>query len=383
MRRKILKLTSVLMTAVILSGCQSGVLKGLKKSDENLYINKDKKYEELITIATKFDFYGSMIIATDDDVVLYSGGEGKNIDGKPVDPSTTYDIGSNSKTFTAVSIMQLIEQGKVSLDDTLDMYFPEYETGKDITVYNLLHMQSGIPDDINEPDKFWGISDRDEVMEFLKTKYFCDNLTDEEYLNALYAAPLMFEPGTQQSYSNTNYHLLAFIIEQVSGMSYCDYLQKNIFDVCGMEHTTSMTIGNETSVPEGFEDELEIGMVDEKGYELQGVTDRGDGGVHSCAADMLAFDRALFGGKLISDSSLQEMMNWDMDYGCGLYPFSRNEKSYGHSGAYGVYISMNIVYETEEFGRVYLIMLLATNAPGPASNLDNIPELIDDKYIGR
>ncbi|MBO7426551.1 MAG: beta-lactamase family protein [Clostridiales bacterium] len=381
MRRNVLKLTSILMASVILCGCQSGVLKGLKKTDDNLYINKDKKYEELIATATKFDFYGSMILATDEDVVLYSGGEGKTIDGKPVDPYTTYDIGSNSKAFTAVSIMQLIEQGKVSLDDTLDVYFPEYETGKDITIYNLLHMQSGIPDDINEPEEFWGISDEDEVMDFLKAKYFCDNLTDEEYLNALYAAPLLFEPGTEQSYSNTNYHLLAFIIEQVSGMSYCDYVQKNIFDVCGMKHTTSMVIGNETSVPEGYEMEQEIGMVDENGYELQGITDRGDGGIHSCAADLLAFDRALFGGKLVSEGSLQEMMNWDMEYGCGLYPFASNNKSYGHSGAYGVYISMNIIYETEEFGRVYLIMLLATNDPGPASNLDNIPELVDKKYL--
>ncbi len=380
MRRKLLKLTSILMTAVILAGCRSGVLKGLKKTDDNLYVNKDKKYEELIDTATSFKFYGSMILATDDEVVLYSGGKGSTINGKPVDPYTTYDIGSCSKTFTAVAIMQLVEQGKVSLDDTLDIYFPDYETGKDITVYNLLHMQSGIPDDINEPDDFWGISDYDEVMEFLKTKYFCDNLTDEEYLTALYAAPLLFEPGTEQSYSNTNYHLLAFIIEEVTGMSYCDYVQKYIFDVCGMEHTTSMVIGNETSVPEGYEMEQEIGMVDSNGYELQGITDRGDGGIHSCAADLLAFDRALFGGKLISESSLQEMMNWDMDYGAGLYPFGHDNVSYGHSGSYGVYLTMNIIYETEDFGRLYLIMLLPTTEPGRASNLDNIPQLVEDNF---
>ncbi|MCR5617793.1 MAG: beta-lactamase family protein [Clostridiales bacterium] len=380
MRRKLLKLTSILMTAVILAGCRSGVLKGLKKTDDNLYVNKDKKYEELIDTATSFKFYGSMILATDDEVVLYSGGKGSTINGNPVDPYTTYDIGSCSKTFTAVAIMQLVEQGKVSLDDTLDIYFPDYETGKDITVYNLLHMQSGIPDDINEPDDFWGISDYDEVMEFLKTKYFCDNLTDEEYLTALYAAPLLFEPGTEQSYSNTNYHLLAFIIEEVTGMSYCDYVQKHIFDVCGMEHTTSMVIGNETSVPEGYEMEQEIGMVDSNGYELQGITDRGDGGIHSCAADLLAFDRALFGGKLISESSLQEMMNWDMDYGAGLYPFGHDNVSYGHSGSYGVYLTMNIIYETEDFGRLYLIMLLPTTEPGRASNLDNIPQLVEDNF---
>ena len=67
-------------------------------------------------------------------------------------------MASVSKTFTAVAVLQLVEKGKINLDDTLDKYFPEYETGKKITVYNLLHMTSGIPDYCNNPDPFWNIS---------------------------------------------------------------------------------------------------------------------------------------------------------------------------------------------------------------------------------
>ena len=68
-----------------------------------------------------------------------------DVDGNKVDAYTTYEIGSLTKAFTATAVLQLCEQGKITLDDTLDKYFPEYEYGKDITIYQLLHMQHLIP----------------------------------------------------------------------------------------------------------------------------------------------------------------------------------------------------------------------------------------------
>ena len=384
MKKTILKAVSVILTAVLLTGCQTGALKGLKKRDNNFYVNPDKKYEKLIEVCSEkarlYGFEGAIMIATDDDIVLFGGPEAKNIEGKPIDPYTTYDIGSCSKLFTAVSIFQLIEQGKLSLNDTLDKFFPEYEKGKDITIYNVLHMQSGICDYINDPVGFWEEITMDNYKEYYG-KICQDGYTDEDFLQNLYSSELVFEPGTKQEYCNTNYVLLAMIVEQLSGMPLCDYLQTNIFDVCKMEHTTSMVMGNETSVPTNFDDVLEIGMVDEKGYAYGGRLERGCGGIHTCMADLIEFDRALFTGKLVSESSLAEMKNYDMEYGCGLYPLVRKGYAYGHSGANGAYVSMNMIIDTEEFGRVYFVgSTAASGALNQAEALMTVQSAVADLF---
>lgn len=383
MKKTVLKAACVVLT-VVLTGCQSGPLKGLKKKNDNFYVNTDKKYEQLVEVCSEkarlYGFEGAIMIATDDDIVLFGGSETKDINGKPVDPYTTYDIGSCSKVFTAVGIFQLIEQNKLSLNDTLDKFFPDYEKGKDITVYNVLHMQSGICDYINDPVGFWEEITMDNYEEYYG-KICQDGYTDEEFLQNLYSAELVFEPGTKQEYCNTNYVLLAMIIEQIAGMPLCDYLQTNIFDVCGMEHTTSMVMYNETSVPTDFDDVLSIGMVNEKGYAYGGRLERGCGGIHTCMADLIAFDRALFNGKLVNGSSLAEMMNYDMEYGCGLYPLVRKGYAYGHSGANGSYVSMNMIIDTEEFGRVYFVGSTASaGSLTQAEGLMNVQSAVADLY---
>ena len=350
---------------VAVTGCSSGALKGLKKKDNNTFVTRDKKYEELVDKVEykigSMGFEGSLILATDDDIVLYSGPAAKDINGDPVDPYTTYDIGSCTKLITATAIFQLIEQGKVSLDDPINKYFPDYEKGKDITVYNLLHMQSGIPDIINEVPDFWQGCNEDNIDEYYRKLCF-DIFTDEEFLENLYQAELHYEPGTKQTYCNTNYLLLAMIIEQVSGMEYCDYLQKNIFDVCKMEHTTSMVAGDETSVPEEFEMLYEMGMCDEKGYFQGPRLERGCGGVHTCAYDLLSFDRALMQGKLISEDSFNELRNFDKGYGCGLMEY--DGYVIGHSGSNSTFVTQNIIIDSPTYGRLYLTIMCSSGNLG-------------------
>ena len=101
-----------------------------------------------------------------------------------VSQDTVFDMASVSKTFTAVCVLQLAEKGKLSIDDTLDKYFPAYETGKNITIYNLLHMSSGIPDYCNDPDPFWNISGEDAANQKLSDIYL-DKISDEEFLQAI------------------------------------------------------------------------------------------------------------------------------------------------------------------------------------------------------
>ena len=313
----------------------------------------EEKYAGLLENYGDETCTGTLVVATDEDIVYLYAEDAIEKDGTtPVSQDTIYDIASLSKTFTAVSILQLMEKGKLSLDDTLDKYFPEYETGKTITIYNLLHMSSGIPDYMNNPDPFWNISGA-EAADKKISDILMDRITDGEFLEAMYQAPLDFEPGTAYGYSNTNYRLLAFIIEKISGKKYCDYVKKNIFDKCDMTKTTSMAKDDLNYVPSGYEELVEYGFADANGYPACPNNSRGDGGIHSCLTDMVAFDRALFGGKLLNEKSMEILLKEENSYCCGLI---KNKSGYSHSGSSVTSNANNKIVESEEFGHVYVIM---------------------------
>ena len=323
---------------------------------ERSWKNPETQYAELTKLYGDLTCSGTMVVATDKDTIYLYAEDEKEKDGKTLESQdTVFDLGSISKTFTAVAVLQLTEKGKIKLDDTLDKYFPEYETGKKITIDNLLHMRSGIPDYNNNPDPFWNISGEDAANKKLSDVYF-DRISDEEFLKALYQAPLGFEPGTQYEYSNTNYHLLAFIIEKVSGMKYCDYVKKNIFDKCGMKKTTSMATGDLTYVPVNFDDLVKYNF-SKDGYPACPNSTRGDSGIHSCLTDMVAFDRALFAGKLLNKNSMEVMFK-DVDgYCCGLM---KEKDGYSHSGSSFTCETNNRIIESKEFGHIYMISLERT-----------------------
>ena len=322
----------------------SGYLEGLRIDKNNFFASDDSKYQDLIEhiekISSSQNFKGSMILATEDGIILYGGPNNSlTTSGDPVDPFTIYEIGSVTKTFTAVVTMKLVEQGKIGLDDKITKFFPDYKTGKDITVRNLLNMTSGIPDYVNNPFAFFGLSKAD--IKKYEDMYSVDGLPDEDFLNYMYAAPLDFEPGTKVDYSNSNYHLLAMIIEQVEGVSYSEAVTKYVFEPLAMEHSSATKYGDETSVPD-----------EATGYHTFQFGARGAGDIHTCMADLLTFDKALIGGDLVSEGSLAVMEDYQFgEYGCGLYPYG--QRAYGHSGSVASYITQNIVIESEKYGRVY------------------------------
>ena len=348
----------ILAMMVPMSACVKESKYSLSKitltQEERSWSNPEEVYAEILESYGNKECYGSYVVATDQDVVYLYAEDAFERDGATlVSQDTVFDIASVSKTFTAVCILQLAEKGQLQISDTLDMYFPEYETGRDITISNLLHMDSGIPDYMNNPDPFWNISGADAANQKI-SDILMDRVTDEEFLAALYQAPLEFAPGTSYSYSNTNYRLLAFIIEQISGMRYCDYVQQNIFDVCGMKSTTSMAVGDLTYVPEDYDDLVTYGFTDENGYPVCPNNSRGDGGIHSNLTDMLAFDRALFGGKLLNEESMNTLLTQENGYCCGLV---KEQNGYSHSGSSLTCSSNNKMIESEEFGHIYIIRL--------------------------
>ena len=364
---------SLLVSAMLMSfgSCSSNSqysLENIKLTEsERSWSNPEEKYAELVDLYGDSVCPGTLVVATDEDTIyLYAENELEK-DGKTLESQdTVFDMASVSKTFTAVAVLQLAEKGKINLDDTLDKYFPEYETGKKITIYNLLHMSSGIPDYCNNPDPFWNISGEIAADQKLSDIYL-DKVSDEEFLQAMYQAPLGFEPGTEFEYSNTNYHLLAFIIEKVSGLKYCDYVKKNIFDKCGMTKTTSMAVGDMTYVPVGYDELVHYGFTDENGYPSGPNAYRGDSGIHSCLTDMVKFDRALFAGKFLNKNSMEILLTNENGYCCGLM---RDTNGYSHSGSSFTCSTNNRIIESEEFGHIYIITL-ERNLPLPEFDIDN------------
>ena len=369
----------VLAAAMMLfaSGCAcADITQGLIYDEaDNTWATGDEDLTELVSImkrecAKSPMIKGTYILAADDRVIFIGGINSSDIHGNRVDAYTTYEIGSLTKVFTATAIFQLCERGMLSLDDTLDLYFPEFEYGKEITVYQLLHMQSGLRKDFVTDDTFLDENGNPDVEEF--RRYYYDGFEDEELLAMLFSDELEFRPGTKYSYSNAGYTLLAMIVEKVTGESYADYVQKNIFDVCGMEHSSSMATGDVTSIPEfvphgdsPFNDPYEI--VDTLYMQLI-KPERGVGDIHSCAADLLLFDRALIGGKLINKESLTEMFHMDKGYGCGWVQARPNSDIFYHGGETYIYKAYNLYAKTEKYGNIYLIQLHPTVAGDQYSN---------------
>src|SRR5947209_2408614 len=212
---------------------------------------------------------------------------------------TKFNLGSINKFFTKVAIGQLAAAGKLSLTDTIRKHLPDYPSpaADKITIEQLVEHRSGLGDIFGE--KFMGAHAK------LRT------LADYEQLFA--TEPLLFEPGTQQKYSNAGYVVLGLIIEKVSGQSYYDYVRDHITKPLGMDDTASYSI--DENVPNraiGLTKRGPDGPMPERHANTNTLPARGRsaGGGYSTAADLLRFTNALVAGKLLPE----RWTNWVFGY---------------------------------------------------------------------
>jgi len=192
------------------------------KEDKKL----SKSIDELITSRLNRISPGCAILISKNGQIFYQKAFGTaNLELKvPAMPDMIFRIGSITKQFTAVSILQLVEQGKIYLNDSLQKYIKDFPPkGHTITIENLLTQTSGIPDYFN--------------LELNLPNPFRIDISAKQIVDSIKIQQLAFTPSSKFEYSNSNYFLLGYIIEQVSGLSYADYLQKNIFDPTGLTNT--------------------------------------------------------------------------------------------------------------------------------------------------
>jgi len=265
---------------------------------------------------------------------------------KHLNSKTNFNIGSLTKQFTALAILQLAESKKLSLDDHLDKFFPalDKKVAEAVTVNELLTHSSGIID-------HYDLSDTQD----LKHAHINDVLDAIQNTDSTY-----FVPGSQFRYSNTAYCLLSLIIEKVSGMSYAQCLKKNIFVPLGMKHTT---VWNEKEIIEnkalGYEwDSASKQFKKSDADENIFFSTEGDGGIYTAVDDYLKWFAALQLGKLQSKKlisaarSSQFIIDKEkhLSYGYGWFvdESSQPRKVY-HSGSNGGFRAYSFSIPGENF----------------------------------
>lgn len=247
-----------------------------------------ERIDALISAYNKMrQFNGSALVAEKGSVILQKGYGLANMEWQiPNTPDTKFRLGSITKQFTSMVIMQLVSEGKIKLDDKITTYLPDYrkDTGDRVTVRNLLTHTSGIPSYTSIPGFFQNQSrDPYTVSDFVK-KYTMGDLE--------------FEPGTKYVYDNSGYFLLGAIIERVTGKSYEKNLQERIFDPLGMKDSgydhSNTVIARRASgyvlTPGGYENAPYLDM----------TIPFAAGSLYSTVGDLYKWDRALYTDKLLS-----------------------------------------------------------------------------------
>ena len=259
-------------------------------------------------------------------------------------------IGSNTKTFVAVVVMQLVQEGKVGLDEPIETYLPglikgEGIDGSKITVRQLLQHTSGLPE---YTDTTPGRSDIFQI----KDHY----IPPRDLLGTALGKPAAFEPGTQWKYTNTNYIVLGMLVERVSQRPVGEQIDERIVKKLGLSHTYFPGNGEKKirgSHPQGYH-------INGEG-KLEDVTDLDTsltwaaGGMVSTPSELNTFFQAVFDGRLLTQASIDEMKNGAVDassylgpgtvYGLGLIgtPLSCGGTSWGHGGTIHGYQTDNAV----------------------------------------
>ncbi len=250
---------------------------------------------------------------------------------KEINDSTKFRIGSITKVFTAVMIMQLIEENKLTLETKLSNYFPEISNSKTITISSLLSHRSGIHN----------FTDTDEYTEYRTTKK-----TKEEILKYIEELNSDFQPGSKYEYSNSNYVLLGYIIEDITKSTYSHELNERIVSKLKLTNTY-----HGATINPKHNEALSYKYKNGK-WEIENETDMsipgGAGAIVSDAIDLNKFIYGLFNDKLISEKSLKKMTDIRDGYGRGLIRFQFSNKfAYGHNGGIDGFIS-NVAYFPDE-----------------------------------
>lgn len=335
----------------------------------------EEKLQNVDTIFARYDGQdvpgAAVMIIQNGEIILQKGyGIADFENNVAVGPSTNFRLASVTKQFTAMSILQLIENGQLTFQTTLTDIFPEFpEYGKKITIENLLQHTSGIQDYESMMPETQTIQVKDkDVLDMMMS-------TNEVY----------FEVGEEYRYSNSAFAVLTQILEKITGVPFRDYLQDNIFEPLGMTNTLAHENGINVVPNRAFgytiEDSGEVTFTD------QSTTSAvlGDGGIYSNLEDLYKWDQSLYTEQLIGKEYL------DMSFTSGKTNDGK-DINYGYGWRLENYKGMDIVYHTgssigfrniiyripsEKFTAV---ILTNRDEGGEFTTLDTVHKIVDEFF---
>jgi CubicO group peptidase (beta-lactamase class C family) len=294
-------------------------------------------------------FSGAVLVAKGDGVLFEKAYGEANKDFKALNNvNTKFNLGSMNKMFTSVAFAQLVEAGKLSFDDSLSKFmpdFPDKEAAEKIKIKHLLSHTSGLGNYFNRT-----------FMEGSRARF----RTVDDFLELAKTEKMQFEPGTKWQYSNTGMLVLGKVIEKASGQNYFDYIRENVYKKAGMTNSDSYEL--DTVNPN-----LAVGY--EKSFTEQGVRFQNNifmhvirggpaGGGYSTVGDLLKFARALQSGKLVGKEYVKllttpkpELKSPDYGFGFGI---DTEPNTVGHSGGFAGISSELIIFTDADYTAVVL-----------------------------
>nr|WP_294796327.1 serine hydrolase [uncultured Mucilaginibacter sp.] len=275
------------------------------------------KLDRYLNLANKQGkFNGSALVAKNGQVILQKGYGWKNYSSRTLnDSNSIFPIGSLTKPFTAMVILKLQEEGKISVNDKLIKYFPQQRDADKITIENLLNHTSGIYDFSRD------IPEDDSVL-------LSNPVPRQTVLNAFINKPLEFKPGSKYKYCSSSYFILGLIIEKLTGMPYEQVVRQLIFKPLGMQHSGFDFINlKSTSKATGYkflrEDKKELAVKWDSSFTFS------TGGIYSTTGDLYKLAKAIGKRQILSQSSWNEAFTPYLEnYGYGWWIDSLYNKKY-------------------------------------------------------
>lgn len=332
----------------------------------------DKRIDEFMKkLHQRSGFNGNVLIAKKGKIIYENSfGWANHLLKDSLKLTSTFELASVSKPLTATGIMLLVQQGKLRLDQTINEFYPDFPyTG--ITIKQLLTHYSGLPNyiyftDDKWPDKRKGMYNTDVIDLFIKYKPGRFNV-----------------PGRTFSYNNSNYMMLASIIEKVSNQSFTVFMQENIFTPAGMKNTAVLSKALYEKIP-----------TDVVGHDkvwrrsvVQNFHDGpvGDKGIYSTVEDLFLFDRALHEGRIL-DKSIQDSIyhgygkpsNGVFNYGYGWRIYEKGDHTVAyHTGWWHGFKNLYI----RDLKNDITVILLTNLANSSLQNLDDLYEILNMPII--
>jgi CubicO group peptidase (beta-lactamase class C family) len=317
---------------------------------------------------------GEVVLVARDGHLLFSHGYGLADREKqiPATPQTRFRIGSVTKQFTAAAILHLAQEGKLSIDDPLSKYFPDYPGGNKITLRHLLTHTSGLHNYLAHPDFFARVTKPIAPADLIA--WFQDDPPD-------------FPPGEQFSYCNTGYVLLGQIVAKVSGLPLGDYLQKQFFGPLGMHDTGTWHNATPTDHAAKGYSFVEKQLKPALDWDMSWAG--GAGELYSTADDLWRWTEALQGGRVLSPEGLKDMVTeitvpkketLMFRYGMGLYHTDIGGlPAIGHNGGLNGFLSEVMWFPDQ---KVTVVVLSNAMPPPPGTTPTDIVPIAARAFLG-